>query len=158
MEGAERFPISDNETLYEYRKSRLSKHLRSARYRLTKNSEFSLYSYLHTSFVPIMAETDDNSALLLRQDGLIYGPARVQMRQKIRHGESRKNATIGTSNPTSFKPSRGNPKTESSVCITRPNVAEGARSSSRRKVRRTDERMTSSRGYEILSTLGGLDE
>lgn len=120
MEGAERFPISDNETLYEYRKSRLSKHLRSARYRLSKNSEFSLYSYLHASFVPIMAETDDNSALLLRQDGLIYGPAGVQMRQKIRHSESRKNATIDTSNPTSFKPSRGNPKTESSVCITRP--------------------------------------
>lgn len=120
MEGAERFPISDNKTLYEYRKSRLSKHLRSARYRLTKNSEFSLYSYLHASFVPIMAETDDNSALLLRQDGLIYGPAGVQMRQKIRHSESRKNATIDTSNPTSFKPSRGNPKTESSVCITRP--------------------------------------
>ena len=47
-----------------------------------------------------MAETDDNSALLLRQDGLIYGPAGVQMRQKIRHGESRKNATIDTSNPT----------------------------------------------------------
>ena len=41
-----------------------------------------------------MAETDDNSALLLRQDGLIYGPAGVQMRQKIRHGERRKNATI----------------------------------------------------------------
>lgn len=40
---------------------------------------------LHAGLVPIVAEADEDEALLLRQDRLIDGPAGVKVRQQIRH-------------------------------------------------------------------------
>lgn len=45
--------------------------------------------YLHASLVPVVAEADDDGALLLGEDGLVDGPAGMQMRQQIRHGGGR---------------------------------------------------------------------
>jgi hypothetical protein len=41
--------------------------------------------YLHASLVPVVAEADDDEALLLGEDGLVHRPSRVQMRQQVRH-------------------------------------------------------------------------
>ena len=35
--------------------------------------------------VPIMAKADDDSTVLLAEDGLVYGVARVEVRQHVRH-------------------------------------------------------------------------
>jgi hypothetical protein len=44
-----------------------------------ESKEGSVKPNLHTSLIPIMAETNDHSPLLLRKDGLVHGPSRVQM-------------------------------------------------------------------------------
>ena len=47
--------------------------------------EFEEYWYLHAGLVPVVAEADDDEALLLGEDRLVHRPSRVQMRQQIRH-------------------------------------------------------------------------
>lgn len=41
--------------------------------------------YLHTRFVPVMAEADYHKAFFLGEDGLVDGPASVEVRQQVRH-------------------------------------------------------------------------
>ena len=43
--------------------------------------------HLHASGVPVVSETNDDHAVLLRKDGLVYLPAIVQMRKHVRHLE-----------------------------------------------------------------------
>ena len=43
--------------------------------------------HLHASGVPVVSETNDDHAVLLRQDALVYLSAIVQMREHVRHLE-----------------------------------------------------------------------
>lgn len=40
---------------------------------------------LHTGFVPVMAEADDDEALFFGENSLVHGPAGVKMGKKVRH-------------------------------------------------------------------------
>ena len=42
-------------------------------------------NYLHARLVPVVAEADDDEALLLGEDGLVHRPPGVQVRQQVRH-------------------------------------------------------------------------
>lgn len=43
--------------------------------------------HLHAGGVPVVAEADDDHAVLLREDGLVHLPAVVQVREHVRHGD-----------------------------------------------------------------------
>lgn len=75
---------------------------------------------LHASLIPIVTKPDDDSALLLRQDGLVDRPSRVQMRQKVRHSCS----------------NGGNWKYETEVENLEQNQGRGSREQTKHKAKR----------------------
>jgi len=42
--------------------------------------------HLHARRVPVMAKSNDDGAVLLTQDRLVYGVSRVEVREHVRHG------------------------------------------------------------------------